>query len=739
MRFFIKKIYCILSCFLTYAAVAQTPTMVWSTFTDSMTCFSSPHLADLNNDGKLDIVVGGGSDGQQRNNTMSAFDGQTGTRLWGKYGWNQVFGSAHFADINNDSTPDAIMGGRRGQLNAIDGATGNFIWQFFPQGDTVDSQASGIYNFYCPQTVADQNNNGTLDLLVANGGNHDVPSFDTINRPIGNLMLIESSNGSLIAQAPMPDGRETYHSALVHDFGNGQEVIYGTGGETKSGYLYRAPLSAVRNGDLSSSTALAFAVKGFIAPATLVDLNLDGVMDMVAASFDAHIYAINGANNQLLWHRKIPNTETFSAPTIGRFTADYQPDVFLTIAAGIAPVYTQFIQLALDGSNGNAIWQDTLGLFQYNTGLAVDLTGDFIDEIIVSANTVTDGVYKYELLAIDLANNTQFSLNGGGQPGCNLASTPWIGDLDNDGMADLVYTHNRNASILQEPPISQTGFYTEWWRLNRPMPHTLGFGAYLGNDYDGKYTNPFAVCSNFMATITANPVSCFGNNDGSLNLHVYNGQSLYNYTVDSISYPPLASAIFVRNGLAAGSYPIHIIDSRGCFVADTALITEPTELLATTTNLSLPNGTNSDGSFSIVASGGTPPYLYAWTGQTPTANSNASNLPAANYTISVTDANACVAISSVALFATALNSPTSTAKWQLLPNPTQQYLHLTAPTNLTHVGAQCALYNALGQLCWSQTLDAPTTTIDLGQLPSGTYIATITQNGEQYRQSLIIF
>lgn len=722
----------LLSTFICLLGWAQTPTLVWSTLTDSMTNFSSPHLIDLNNDGILDIVMGGGSDGERRTNSMSAFDGVTGQRLWGIYGWNQIFGSANFMDITNDGTPDAFIGGRRGQLNAINGATGNFVWQFFPEGDTTNSQNYGIYNFYNPQIIPDQNDNGTPDILVANGGNHDIPSFDTLSRPIGNLMIIEGSTGELIVQAQVPDGREIYHSVVVHDFGNGLEVIYGTGGETKSGYLYRVPLATVLSGDLSTSTSIAFGTKGFIAPVTLADVTLDGVDDIIASAFDARTYVIDGATNQLLWQHKLPGTETSAAPTLGRFTPDYSPDVFITVGVGLAPSYTKFIQLAYNGLTGEIIFQDTLGIFQYSTGLAVDLNGDFRDEIITGVNIADAGVFKCNLLAIDIAHQTQWSLNGGGQPGTNLASTPWVGDIDDDGILDLVYTHNRNANTFQEPPATQTGFYTERWNLHRPVPNQIGFGAYMGNNYDGKYLNPFAQCVPFTATVTANSPSCFDDNNGSISFHAYNGTSLYSYTVDTVAYPPISSAIFIKNGLSAGNYPVAVIDNNGCFFADTVTIVQPTAI-ATTATIAQPTQAN-NGSFTVIASGGTPPYVYAWAGQTASANNTANNLAAGSYVVTTTDANNCTSTLVISLFAVGLDA-TILQGVQIAPNPTHNFINIQAQTSLN---GQLNISNVWGQKVLVQTINGTQTSVNVSALPKGMYIVEVLAEGKTYREKIVV-
>lgn len=95
-------------------------------------------------------------------------------------------------------------------------------------------------NFYNPQLVPDQNNDGIEDILVTNGGDILVPAFDP-NRPAGNLLVLDGSNGKILAMAKMPDGKETYMSVVVTKLSKTDEdltVVFGTGGETIGGTCF---------------------------------------------------------------------------------------------------------------------------------------------------------------------------------------------------------------------------------------------------------------------------------------------------------------------------------------------------------------------------------------------------------------------------------------------------------------------------------------------------------------------
>lgn len=147
-----------------------------------------------------------------------------------------------------------------------------------------------------------------------------------------------------------------------------------------------------------------------------------------------------------------------------------------------------------------------------------------------------------------------------------------------------------------------------------------------------------------MASFNPTNVSCFGNDDGTINVTVSGGTPVYTFQWDGPNG-------FNENtkdvsALAPGTYSLDVSDANGCEVkyTDEITITEPADItvLATATNVSC-NGAD-DGTISTVTSGGTPGYTYAWTGP----NSYTSDLPNLGslepgaYNLTVTDANNCV-------------------------------------------------------------------------------------------------
>ena len=143
-----------------------------------------------------------------------------------------------------------------------------------------------------------------------------------------------------------------------------------------------------------------------------------------------------------------------------------------------------------------------------------------------------------------------------------------------------------------------------------------------------------------VPVISSSDVSCFGGNDGSASVIVNNGQyGPFQYELNNGGQ----TSNTVYNNLSAGTYSMTITNSLGCDTTVTFVINEPSTLSVSNagiTNVSCFGG--SDGSVSVSASGGTPPYNYNWGGAFPN-NATLNNIPAATYTVVVTDNNGCTA------------------------------------------------------------------------------------------------
>lgn len=606
----------------------------WTTSIDDVSSFSSPRAADLNSDGIPDIVLGAGVDGEARDDGYVAINGANGNVLWSVPSHDQIFGSAIFQDISNDGRPDVFMGGRNAELKAINGSTGEVIWQFYDFSTGNIPGDDGYWNFYSPQWIPDQDNDGFQDLLVANGGNHELPIFET-DRPPGHLMVISAATGQELAYAEVPDGKETYMSALVHDFQNNGslEVIFGTGGEGIDGKLWRTSLQSVLNNDLSGATILVNSDEnGFIAPPTLADMNLDGVLDIVCNAYDGRVIALNGANNNVIWESDVPGAETNSSPAIGYFNNDNVPDVFSTYAVGVAPSFNNFIQFMLDGVTGEKLWEGELGVFHFASPLVFDIDNDGKEEVIQSINEQDGGTFTTSILSIDFDDNEINTLIGPSS-GFNINATPWIGDINENGTLDIVYSKAEGNSFAQ----LDDGLIVERFSVpNTNVTSTIPMGAYMGTNYDGIYMgNPPNLNCTYTLEFESIDNDCFLGTSGIAGVES-NGCPNPN---DCEYLWSNGSTEAVVQNLTAGEYSVSITHPDDCVVTGSVVIFDPP---GSPFSLQIQNATcfnSTDGGISINNLDPTFDYNFVW--NTSSIESAISNVGVGSYSVSFVDQNDC--------------------------------------------------------------------------------------------------
>ncbi len=610
----------------------------WQSFTDSIPTLSSPRACDLNNDGIKDIVLGGGTDGVASNNGIMAYNGLNGNLLWKRASRNEVFGSAIFMDITNDGIKDVFMVGRQAQLLAINGANGNLLWDYFPYN--TNPADSGLYNFYNPQFIADVSGDGFQDILVANGGDHAAPVWDT-TRPPGHLMVVNSLNGQLIAKAVVPDSAETYCSALVADVqGNGtQWILYGTGGETLGGSFWACPLTLLLNNTLSGSIPLLTDPNlGFIAPASLIKTP-GNTYDIIVQSYGGKVTKIKGSNWSQLWSYELPNTESSAEPVIGNFTGNFVPDVFLSLSKGTSSSYTDYYQVLLDGATGQEVRKDSIGELQFASGNAIDLNNDGRDEAILSVNYLQGGSWKHRLEVFNFVANTITPLTPF-QSGVNIGSTPLFTNLDNDAALDLVYVVKKDSLN----PMGWKGVYLNRVELAAIFPNAgLAWGSYLGTMNNGVYYNQTVNCGpgSILSNVALFQPWCNGSASGAIIPTANLGTAPYTFVWSN------GSTAAQLNNVPAGTYTLQVTDQTGCYELYTATLVDPFVItFGGVVAPTCPGGSNGQ---AVVNSSGCPCMFstcqFLWeNGVTGKTNLSVSEGWA---TVTITHTNGCVVVDSV--------------------------------------------------------------------------------------------
>ncbi|MFK7948584.1 MAG: hypothetical protein AB8G11_13420 [Saprospiraceae bacterium] len=131
-----------------------------------------------------------------------------------------------------------------------------------------------------------------------------------------------------------------------------------------------------------------------------------------------------------------------------------------------------------------------------------------------------------------------------------------------------------------------------------------------------------------------NNVSCSGGSDGQVDLMVNGGTPNYTYfwSIGSFTEDPTT--------FNAGWHYVTVTDGLGCTTLDSVEVTEPAPLtVAVSTVIDVSCNGNSDGSINLSVSGGTQPFSFSWNNGAVTQNID--NLPAGNYSVTITDAKNC--------------------------------------------------------------------------------------------------
>lgn len=457
---------------------------------------SSPRTTDLNGDEVLDIVMGAGRNEYQHSDQgILAFDGKTGNLLWQHEAPDQVYGSATFYDVTNDGVNDVFIGGRSPNFKALNGRTGELLWQYDYSKNQQDSILQyARFNFNNSILIPDQNNDGLQDLLTVNGGNSKADPYSEKDRYPGVLMIFDAKTGEIIAADTMPDGKESYMSPICFAQPDGKDftLIFGTGGETIDGNLFMTSLSDFTSGNLSNAKIIATEKgHGFIAPPVAADISKDGVLDIIAISHGSSVFAIDGKDQKVLWQQNIEDTECSNSFAVGYFTEDDIPDFFTFASKGQWPNSTGSLQVMLDGKDGRIAYVDSMGCTGYSSPVVHDLNHDGQDEAIISINEFDCSLgftgksprqMENKLLAIDFKKRSFQVIDQA--PGFkNIFSTPWIGDLDDDGYLDIISCQYYHSGDL----LSFMGMRIK--RIDTPVKvrTDLPWGAYMSSTGNGVF------------------------------------------------------------------------------------------------------------------------------------------------------------------------------------------------------------------------------------------------------------
>ncbi|MBX2825779.1 MAG: hypothetical protein KTR33_13685, partial [Gammaproteobacteria bacterium] len=135
-------------------------------------------------------------------------------------------------------------------------------------------------------------------------------------------------------------------------------------------------------------------------------------------------------------------------------------------------------------------------------------------------------------------------------------------------------------------------------------------------------------------------ILCHGASTGSIDLTVSGGTAPYTYAWTG------GATSEDLSGLSAGSYEVTVTDANGCTETLSRTLSEPTDLVASTTPTASTCG-SANGELDLTVNGGTAPYTYAWSDNASTEDR--TGLLAGSYTVTITDDNGCITTASATI------------------------------------------------------------------------------------------
>ena len=204
-------------------------------------------------------------------------------------------------------------------------------------------------------------------------------------------------------------------------------------------------------------------------------------------------------------------------------------------------------------------------------------------------------------------------------------------------------TDANDGSILLDIQGGVPDYQIFWSNFGNGIEQTnLEPGSYTVTVIDGNNCEEIVTIEIIEAPIfeispVVNDISCFGEQDGSIQLNINGG-----ITPVSVLWDDDASAGEDRFNLGPGIYTVTITDSSlfTCEIQQSFVIVEPTALVTSgvVTN-ALDCLIVSSGAIDLQVTGGTPPYTFDWNNGADTED--LADIPPGNYAVTVTDSNGC--------------------------------------------------------------------------------------------------
>ena len=255
--------------------------------------------------------------------------------------------------------------------------------------------------------------------------------------------------------------------------------------------------------------------------------------------------------------------------------------------------------------------------------------------------TANDTVYMYEPDQLEIDIDTSLTV----WPYCIGVNSASLTSIASGGTPGYTYLWDDNLVAPQQTAVAThllAGIYTV------TVTDARGCTASDTEDIDSTTNTMAASITSLTNYIGGTDVSCFGDNDGSVEVVALGAHAPYSY--QWFGPNGFYSTSHIISSLYAETYSVTVSDTNNCTVNTSINLTEPASLIFT--SLSSTDATclgACDGTVEISLTGGTAPYSgHAQDNNTGTTLMNLlsgdslfGGICAGDYTISLSDANGC--------------------------------------------------------------------------------------------------
>jgi gliding motility-associated-like protein len=261
---------------------------------------------------------------------------------------------------------------------------------------------------------------------------------------------------------------------------------------------------------------------------------------------------------------------------------------------------------------------------------------------VSNSNTVSGLIAGNYSVTVNDVNSCSASVSATIAEPAQLVLTP--------SQTDLV-CYQVNTGVASVTQTGGTPGFTYTWNPNVSSSNTannLAAGSYNLTVTDNSTCTATVLFTlteptQLVVTETHSNVQCFGDNNGVIALSASGATPGYTY-----QWYPNSSTTDSATNLSAGNYHYTVTDANSCTVTQSVAITEPPQIAITAIADSATCFGQSTGSIATTVAGGTSPYSYVWNDAATTANR--ANIPAGNYSVTVSDLNLCSSTVAVAVY-----------------------------------------------------------------------------------------